>query len=145
MRPHPIGHGFDQGRPAALTGTPQRHSSRDRHGEHIVAVHLNTRHSESDATGRQRQMTLHPDRLTDRPLVVLTEEDNGRTEARSERECLRDITLAGRAVSEVGDDRGIRSVEFHAHGVSGGVQRLCTDDDRGRGDIVIARIPAGLC
>ena len=84
------------------------------------------------------------DRLGDRPLVVLAEEHHRRVEDAGVDERLVDVALAGRAVTEVGDDRALGAVLLHAHGVAGRVQRLGADDDRVEVEVLLVRVPAAV-
>ncbi|KPC69550.1 hypothetical protein ADL26_18115, partial [Thermoactinomyces vulgaris] len=82
--------------------------------------------------------------LGDGPLVVLAEEDDRRVVDRGEGERLVHVALRGGAVTEVGDDGGVRAVLGDAHGVPGGVQRLGADDDRVELEVVAVRVPAAV-
>src|ERR1700722_5911191 len=96
----------------------------------------------------QRDLGLPVQRLGDRPLIVLAEKDYRCGVHRGPDERLVHITLAGRAIAEVGDGRLAvltdGSVALNAHRVAGGVQRLSADDDRVQAEMVRVRIPAAM-
>ena len=149
MGPHPVRVGLDQRRSVAGAG-PIESGRRDGvHREHVVAVHAYAGEAEAGRPAVQRDPGLPFDRLGDRPLVVLAEEDHRRVVGAGEDEALVDIALAGGAVAEVADHRGVPSgiagadtaVPLDAHRVPGGVQRLGADDDRVQVEAVLGHIP----
>ena len=141
VRAHPVGEGLDQRRALALAGRSQR-LLRDRvAGEDVVAVHPDAGEPEAAGPLVQRDAGLLVVALGDGPLVVLAEEHDRRVEHRCPDERLVHVTLAGRAIAEVGDDRLVGSVALHPHRVAGRVQGLRADHDRVEVEIVLLRVP----
>jgi hypothetical protein len=75
-------------------------------------------------------------------VVVLAEEHQGHLEAGGKDHGLVDVALAGGAVAEVHNRRGVGTVVLDSHGVPGGVQRLRADDDLRDGHVDRVRVPA---
>ncbi len=66
-------------------------------------------------------------------------------EDRGPGEGLAHVSLAGRAVAEVGDHGLVLgAVALYAHGVPGGMQRLVADDDRVEVELVLLRVPRAV-
>src|SRR4051812_44566720 len=129
VRAHPVGERLDERRALALAGGGQRRLGHGEDGEDVVAVDADAGEAEAGGPLEQRHPRLALDRHADRVLVVLAEEDDGRGEGRRPDQGFVDLALAGGAVAQEGQDRGLGAVALHAHGVAGRVQALRPDDD----------------
>ena len=152
VRTHPVRVGLDERRALAVTG-PLEGGLRDGvRRQHVVAVDPDAREAEAQRALVERDAGLALDRLRDRPLVVLAEEDDRRVVGGGEDEGLVDVALRGRAVAKVRDHRGVAvgvagaddAVALHAHGVARGVQALGADDDRVEPEVVLVRVPRAV-
>ena len=101
---HPVGERLDQRRAACPRGRGPAPPWSRRSSEHVVAVDPDAGEAEPGGALVERDPGLLLERLGDRPLVVLAEEDDGRVEDAGPDEGLVDVALAGGAVAEVGDD-----------------------------------------
>ena len=118
-------------------------------GEHVVAVHPDAGEAEAGRTPVQRDARLQGDRLTDRVLVVLAEEDHRCRVGRGEDEGLVDVALAGGAVAEVDDSRAVagrvvvadQPVALQRHRHADRVQGLGADHERVEVEAVRTRRP----
>ena len=149
VRAHPVGVRLDQRRALAVAGVVERRAGHRVGGEHVVAVDPDAGEAEAGGALVERDAGLPLERLGDRVLVVLAEEDDRGVEDAGPDERLVDVALAGRAVAEVGDDRlavvgADLAVHGDAHGVAGRVQRLRADDDRVDVELELVRVPAAL-
>ena len=145
---HPVGERLDQRRALALPGRLHRLPGHRQAGEHVVAVDPDAGEAEAVRPPVQRDPALPLQRLGDRPLVVLAEEHDRRVRYRGPDERLVHVALAGRAVTEVGDDRlavlAHGAVALDAHRVARRVQRLAADHDRVQVEVVRLGIPAAV-
>lgn len=146
---HPVGVGLHQGRALSLPGPLQRSLRDGVRRQHVVAVDTDAGEPETECALIERDPRLALDRLRDRPLVVLTEEDDRGVVGGREDEGLVDIALRRRTVAEVGDDRGVAGrvagaddpVALHTHRIAGGVEGLGSDHDRVEPEVVVGRVP----
>ena len=142
MRAHPVGVRLDERRALAGPRRVERRPGDRQAGEHVVAVDPDAGEAEAQRPLVERDAGLLLDRLGDRPLVVLAEEDERGVEDARPHERLVDVALAGRAVAEVGDHGVLAAVPLDAHRVAGRVQRLGADDDRVDVEVAVLRVPA---
>ena len=150
MRVHPVGERLDQRRALRAAGVVERLAGDGQAGQHVVAVDPDAGEAEAGRALVQRHPALPLDRLADRPLVVLAEEDDRQVAGRRPDERLVDVALAGGAVAEEGEHRGVavgvagadRAVAHDAHRVAGRVQGLRADDDRVQVEVVLVRVEA---
>ena len=132
MGTHPIGDGFDQRWPAAVTGPLGGLRGHRVAGQHVVAVDADSGHAVADRPVRDRRRRhLMADRHRDGPLVVLDEEHARRVEHRSEVQRLVRVTLTGGAVAEERQCHGILAQPLRAHRRADRVQSVGSD---GNGD-----------
>ena len=152
VRAHPVGERLDERRPLAGAGGLERRLGHGVDREDVVAVDPHAGEAEAAGALVERDAGLPLGGLGDGPLVVLAEEHHRGVVGRGEHERLVDVTLAGRAVAEVGDDGGValgvagadRAVALDAHRVAGRVQRLGADDDRVEVEVLLVRVPAAV-
>ncbi len=104
---HPVGVGLHERRTLTLASALQRRLRDGVRREHVVAVDADAGEAEAESPLVERDPGLALDRLRDRPLVVLAEEDDRGVVGRGEDERLVDVALAAGAVTEVGDHGGV--------------------------------------
>jgi hypothetical protein len=123
-----IGHGLDQGRPAARARLGEGAFHAFAHGDHVVAVDLLAGEAGGDRLLRQGLgRTLLRARHRDGPLIVVDNEDQGQAPHAGEVHGLVEVTLRGRPVAEHADRRPPRAAELQGEGHAGGMRRVCAD------------------
>src|SRR5699024_1051513 len=145
---HAVGEGFHERGAGAFAGGRGRGAGRGQAGQDVVAVDTRTGEGEAGCAPVDGGTGLAFQGFGDRPLVVLAEEDDRGVVDRGEVEGLVGVSLAGGAVTEVGDDGTAvlsdRAVALDAHRVAGGVQCLAADDDGVEVKAVFVGVPAAV-
>ena len=98
MGAHAVGVGLDQGGTAARTRSLEGRCGGCVHRQHVIAVDAHAGEPKAGSPAIQRNSRLPLDRLGDRPLIVLADEDDGGVIGAGEDEGFVDIALAGCAV-----------------------------------------------
>src|SRR5438445_1153347 len=112
---HPIGDGFNEGRPAAAPRPRDRFGGDVKDGHDVVPVHLGALQAVSGrAQGEAAGRRLDPSRGRDGPLVVLEEENDRRLHDSRQVQRLVEIALRGAAVPDVRDHHRVLPAEAEA-------------------------------
>src|SRR3954471_18865557 len=133
---------LDERRAVARARTLDALACRFVHGEDVGSVDA---HARNPVTGCLVRELLRPrlrgDRRRDRPLVVVTEEDQRRARHAREVRSFVERALRGRAVAEERDRDGALAAQLLAPRESGCVRHVRPDRDADRRDVVVGRVP----
>src|SRR3954471_22079824 len=130
VRRRAVGDSLDERRPAATPRTLDRLARRLEDREHVAAVDADPGHAVADSlVDERRRARLRGDGRRDRPLVVVTEEDERRLHHAREVRALVEGALARRAVAEEDDCARALALQLLPPGEAGGVGDLRRDRD----------------